>query len=85
MTLHNQALALAGSDPAECMRLLAKLLDEGSFPETTVANLLILYCKSVGHTAVVHKLDQSIHCLDRLYGAFECLKEGSSLHTSVRV
>lgn len=55
VTLHNRALTLAASDPAECIRILASLLDEHSVYKTAVGNLLILYCKQ-GHFAAAEKL-----------------------------
>lgn len=45
MTLHNQALAIAATDPPGCMERLINILDEPTPPPTTVPNLLTLYCK----------------------------------------
>ncbi|CDJ27932.1 Tetratricopeptide repeat protein, related [Eimeria mitis] len=58
VTLHNQALSLATTDPTESIRILASLLDERFAPKTTVANLLILYCK-YGHFEAAEKLAAS--------------------------
>ncbi|CDI86717.1 hypothetical protein, conserved [Eimeria praecox] len=55
VTLHNQALTLAASDPPECITMLTRLLDERSVHKTTVTNLLILYCK-YGHFEAAEKL-----------------------------